>query len=205
MSASLLALIGPQAAYIQAQPPSKKSAQPVATAPASLCPAADQLISLIGSRAIYAQTPEEFFKSSAGFLKPLQDKTTTEYVTRRTIVYGAAEVKWLVSGNGSYEVGEKITKLEEAVFNFSPSCFQTSNDFIELAKEKIGKGYRHTAAPPPNDAIKEFFWDWKDPDINSIRTMQVTVAGAEYEIKIKVDPAPEGVVNINSARKEYEN
>lgn len=191
MNSSLLILIGLNAAHIQALPASPKAAQTVASVQASLCPAADQLISLIGSRAIYAQTPEEFFKSSAGLIKPTQDKTSSAYVTRREIAYGAAEGNWLVGGNASYAVGEKYTKLEETVFNFLPSCFRSPDDFIRQAKEKIGKGYRHTPAPAPNDGIKEFFWDWKDSDINFVRTMQVTVAGVRYEIKIKIDPAPE--------------
>lgn len=191
ISASLFGLASLLSAYVQGQQDGKKPVAPVVSAPVSMCSAADGLIKLLGGKVIYAQTPEDFFKSSAEYIKPTEDKTSAEGAPVRSVVYSSIEGNWLVSGNSAYFVVGKGTRLRDAVFKFSPKCFRSREDFISQTKASIGKGYRDSTYPPPNDAIKVFNWTWDDPDINHIRRMQVSASSTEYEIEIKIDPAPE--------------
>jgi hypothetical protein len=79
----------------------------------------------------------------------------------------------------------------DLTLDVSGSCFNRADDFIRLGEETIGKGSKKVKMPPP-EATQIILWHWKDPDINLVRSLELTASKDSYLISIKRDPASEG-------------
>ena len=174
-------------AYSFAESDKKKTPlEPIAEI-AVRCPEAVELITLLGSKKIFTQTPEEFAQSVSSVLKATGEKTIDAGTHQlKEMTFGEANNKWLVSAQSTYKVQEKRTGFDRASFEFSPNCFAAPEDFLRLSKQQFGKKFSDRSYAPPEKILE---WELPDVDVNTIRTIQIAASKQRYEIKLAVDPA----------------
>jgi hypothetical protein len=151
------------------------------------CPEAIELMTLLGSKKIFTQTPEEFTQSVSGVLKTSGEKTVDAGTHQlKEMTFGEANNKWLVSAQSTYKVREKSTGFDRASFEFSPGCFAAPEDFLKLSKQQFGKKFSDRSYAPPEKILE---WELPDADVNTIRTIQIAASKQRYEVKLAIDPA----------------
>lgn len=190
MGISLCLLLS--ASCVASQPDAEaKSAKPAAAeASAEKCPAVGEVLKVLGQKQIYAQTPELFLPTLASHLKTGKDETKDlgPAEKMRSISLSA---DWLTSGEAVYRVIKAGAEFNSLTLDISKNCFNAPKDFIALGQNLIGKGGKKIKMPPP-DTSEIIIWQWKDPDINMIRTLEITASQDSYLIAVKRDPDSEG-------------
>ncbi|HEY6530633.1 MAG TPA: hypothetical protein VIZ65_18240 [Cellvibrionaceae bacterium] len=183
----------------QTTAPAQTAKSSTATTPAvptaqAKCPAVAELLTVLGQKKIYEQTPELFFQSVATQLKSAKDETKALSASEkmRTLTLAATTGDWLNSGESVYTLVKDGANFNSLTLDINKICFTMPKELIELAQSTIGKGGKKIKMPAP-DTSESIFWRWKDSDINMIRTLEISAAKDSYSITAKRDPDSEGV------------
>ena len=165
----------------------------VTAKPALDCAGVSKLLTLVGQKKIFDQSPEQFLNSAQDIftVKSKEVKSMGEPFYSHDYIYSAVTGDWLISAKGSYDdqTETRALKFNDLTVSVNPACFVSSQSFIDLAGELVGEGYRDGNL----DVTDEFFsrdWYWADPDENLQRTLTLHPYDDEYEIKLKIEPAP---------------
>jgi hypothetical protein len=169
----------------------KNSSSSPDTLAALNCPEVIEFLTAIGSKKIYSQTLEEFMQSSAALIKVSSEKTVDiGGQLSREVDFIQSNNGWLKSAHSSYSEREKKYYFDRSIFQFNPGCFKSPDEFVKLAKLKVGKGFKNVSLPPPDGTYIVYEWEWADSDINNVRRLQLTASSKLYQIKAMIEPAP---------------
>lgn len=157
------------------------------------CPEAAVLLTALGNKTLFDQTPEEFIAALKPIVKVEKDVTETGPggTTSRDINLVPLNGSWLTKGSIAYSIENKKANFDEARFTLSPACFNAPKEFIDLARLHVGKDGKYDKTPPP-DVTESLYWRRKDPDINYIRFIELTAAKDIFFIIANRDPSSEG-------------
>ena len=165
----------------------------VAVKPALDCAGASKLLTLVGQKKIFDQSPEQFLNSAQDIftVKSKEVKSKGEPFFSHDYTYSAVSGDWLISGVNKYDdmTETRALKFSYLTVYVNPACFPSSKSFINLAGELVGEGYREGSI----DGTDETFtrdWYWADPDENLQRVLAVSAEGQEYKIVVKIEPSP---------------
>lgn len=158
------------------------------------CPQIQTLLTAFGNPQLFDQPADAFLAQTNSTISAEQDKTSTGSSgrTMRRIKFSPSVAGWLMRGQLQYEIINGKAFFEDATFILSPSCFKKSSDMIELARKSISPPGKYNKTAPP-DSAESLYWDWKDPNINMIRTLSVSAASDSYFIKALRSPDSKGV------------
>lgn len=172
-----------------------KDAPPAAQAstPAAKCPAIKELLTTLSQKKIFEQSPEVFFPTVASQLSIGKDETKPLGPNEklRTLTLLGASPDWLISAEATYTAVKDSAAFNSLNIELNKSCFGTPKELISLAQNTLGKGGKKVTLPPP-DSTEMIVWNWKDPDINMSRSLEINASATSYTIAVKREPSSEG-------------
>ena len=166
----------------------------VAVKPALDCAGVSKLLTLVGQKKIFDQSPEQFLSSAQDIftVKSKEVKSKGEPFFNHTYTYSAVSGDWLISGVNKYDdmTETRALKFSRLTVLVKPACFASAQSFLGLARELVGDGYTDAIFDGPDLRLWRE-WIWVDPDVNNQRVLSLqTYYEKEYEILIKIEPAP---------------
>jgi hypothetical protein len=158
------------------------------------CPAVAEFLAVLGQKKVFEPTPDLFLQSATTQLKTTKDETKALSSSEKMRILALASTTgdWLNTGESVYKVVKDTASFNSLTLDINKTCFGAPKEFIELGQSAIGKGGKKIKMPPP-DASESIFWRWKDPDINMIRTLELSASKDSFSIQVKRDPDSEGV------------
>ena len=165
----------------------------VAVKPALDCAGASKLLTLVGQKKIFDQSPEQFLNSAQDIftVKSKEVKSKGEPFFSHDYTYSAVSGDWLISGVNKYDdmTETRALKFSYLTVYVNPACFASPQSFLGLAKELVGYGFADVIFDGPELNLSRE-WVWEDPDVNMQRSLSVRTYEDEYEIRVTRDPAP---------------
>ena len=165
----------------------------VAVKPALDCAGASKLLTLVGQKKIFDQSPEQFLNSAQDIftVKSKEVKSKGEPFFSHDYTYSAVSGDWLISGVNKYDdmTETRALKFSYLTVYVNPACFASPKILIDLAGTLVGEGYMDYPLDVTDPAYTRN-WVWADPDENLQRVLTVSTYQKKYKILVKIEPAP---------------
>ena len=165
----------------------------VTAKPALDCAGVSKLLTLVGQKKIFDQSPEQFLSSAQDIftVKSKEVKSKGEPFFNHTYTYSAVSGDWLISGVNKYDdmTETRALKFSYLTVYVNPACFASPKILIDLAGTLVGEGYMDYPLDVTDPAYTRD-WVWEDPDVNLQRVITVSTYQKKYKILVKIEPAP---------------
>ena len=175
------------AAYTQAK------TEAAAVKPVLDCAGVSKLLTLVGQKKIFDQSPEQFLSSAQDIftVKSKEVKSKGEPFFNHTYTYSAVSGDWLISGVNKFDdmTETRALKFSRLTVYVNSDCFASPKSFIDLAGTLVGEGYMDYPLDVTDPAYTRN-WVWADPDENLQRVLTVSTYQKKYKILVKIEPAP---------------
>jgi hypothetical protein len=169
----------------------KEESKPIAQmVPTSLeCSEYSKLLDALNTQKVFDQSSSEFLAANSALFKI--KKPNIDQINEYKLRFELMPIEhFLLSGEMSYDKEESKEIFYKMELNLDPVCISAKEEKLKTAESILGTDFYDVQTGVDKSGLQRT-WNWKEPDINFVRFLSLSIYKDKFQIRVHRDPAPD--------------